>query len=117
MHSIYEQHILIDIRGLEDVEKVEEINKKYWYACQRHVELRSLEQNGTRNSAGNGSSRFRDLMLCLPEIRHVVGKLLNCDFSKLPLLFKVSERKINLQLYYYKINRKRHRLKSESMSK
>ena len=82
-------NLLADIRGLEDVEKVEDINKKYWYACQRYVELRSMEGSGSRSPSGNGSSRFRELMLCLPEIRNVVGKLLNCDFSKLPLLFKV----------------------------
>ena len=88
-HSNLIVFLFTDIRGLEDVEKVEEINKKYWYACQRYVEMRSLERNGSRNSATNGSNRFRELMLCLPEIRCVVGKLLNCDFSKLPLLFKV----------------------------
>ena len=78
-----------DIKGLEEVDKVEELNKKYWYACQRYLDVRSAQRNGTQVNGSAGSSRFRDLMLCLPEIRLVVGQLLSCDFSKLPLLFKV----------------------------
>ena len=91
--------LLLDIKGLEEVEKVEEINKKYWYACQQYIETRSPERNrfGNPGSAPARSSRFRDLMLCLPEIRFVVGKLLNCDFSKLPLLFKVKNNFFNFR--------------------
>nr|XP_018671659.1 nuclear receptor isoform X1 [Ciona intestinalis] len=82
-----------DIKGLQEVERVEEINKRYWYACQRYTELRAMERNAGRsdassNAAASGASRFRDLMLCLPEIRYVAGKMLNTDVTKLPLLFK-----------------------------
>uniref|UniRef100_H2YGS6 NR LBD domain-containing protein n=1 Tax=Ciona savignyi TaxID=51511 RepID=H2YGS6_CIOSA len=82
-----------DIKGLQEVERVEEINKRYWYACQRFTELRAMERNagrsnGSPNSTASGASRFRDLMLCLPEIRYVAGKMLNTDVTKLPLLFK-----------------------------
>ena len=85
-----------DIKGLQQVDKVEDINKRYWYACQRFTELRAMERsagrldaNGTTTPVSNGAARFRDLMLCLPEIRCVAGKMLNTDVDKLPLLFKV----------------------------
>nr|CAB3248543.1 GCNF nuclear receptor [Phallusia mammillata] len=82
-----------DIKGLEEVDRVEDINKRYWYACQRFTEMRALERSVERrglngNAAANGAQRFRDLMLCLPEIRFVAGKMLNTDVAKLPLLFK-----------------------------
>lgn len=70
------------------MEQIEEINKRYWYACQRFTELRAMERN-IDGISGGGASRFRDLMLCLPEIRYVAGKMLNTDIGKLPLLFKV----------------------------
>ena len=84
-----------DIKGLQEVDKVEEINKQYWYACQRYVEQRAMESSeGDRSnaaaSAASGSIRFREIMLCLPEVRLVAGKMLNCDVGKLPLLFKVT---------------------------
>ncbi|XP_076807619.1 nuclear receptor subfamily 6 group A member 1-like isoform X1 [Clavelina lepadiformis] len=80
-----------DIKGLQEVDKVEEINKRYWYACQRYTEHRAMDRNAGRHNASptaSGASRFRDLMLCLPDIRYVAGKMLNIDISKLPLLFK-----------------------------
>ena len=81
----------LDIKGLQEVEKVEEINKRYWFACQRYVEFRAAgDRLNSTSSAGSGSLRFREIMLCLPDVRCVAGKLLNCDISKLPLLFKVS---------------------------
>lgn len=76
------------MNGLQEVEQVEEINKRYWYACQRFTELRALERNSDRPN-GVGATRFRDLMLCLPEIRLMARKMMNTDISKLPLLFKV----------------------------
>ena len=83
-----------DIKGIQEVEKVEEINKKYWCASQRYIEMRAVERSsGNRNNpasfASAGSLRFREIMLCLPEVRHVAGKMINCDVTKLPLLFKV----------------------------
>lgn len=76
------------------MEKVEEINKKYWFACQRFVELQAMERaagdgQNPASSSASGSLRFREIMLCLPEVRYVAGKLLNCNVAKLPLLFKV----------------------------
>ncbi|XP_077968662.1 nuclear receptor subfamily 6 group A member 1-like isoform X2 [Styela clava] len=76
-----------DIKGLQEVDQIEEINKRYWYACQRFTELRAMERN-IDGISGGGAGRFRDLMLCLPEIRYVAGKMLNTDIAKLPLLFK-----------------------------
>ena len=93
--------IYTDIKGLQQVDKVEDINKRYWYACQRFTELRAMERNAGRldgngtPSAATGAARFRDLMLCLPEIRCVAGKMLNTDVDKLPLLFKVNNNNKN----------------------
>ena len=76
------------------MEKVEEINKRYWFASQRYVEIQAMERSAADrqdsvSAAGSGSARFREIMLCLPQVRYVAGKLLSCDVAKLPLLFKV----------------------------
>jgi len=91
---------------LQEVDQVEQINKQYWYACQRYIEMRTMERsNGDRNnpvsSAAAGSLRFREIMLCLPEIRHVAGRMVNSDVTKLPLLFKV---RLILKHYHHRVN-------------
>ncbi|XP_073493857.1 nuclear receptor subfamily 6 group A member 1-like [Phyllobates terribilis] len=67
-----------DIQGLSSISQLEQLNKRYWYVCQDFTEYRYPHQ----------PSRFPDLMMCLPEIRYIAGKLLNVPLEQLPLLFK-----------------------------
>lgn len=53
-----------DIRGLTNTAQLEQLNKRYWYACQDFMEFRHPHQ----------PSRFPDLMMCLPEIRYIAGE-------------------------------------------
>ncbi|XP_053138115.1 nuclear receptor subfamily 6 group A member 1 isoform X2 [Hemicordylus capensis] len=67
-----------DIRGLTNASPLEQLNKRYWYVCQDFMEFKYPHQPG----------RFPDLMMCLPEIRYIAGKLVNVPLEQLPLLFK-----------------------------
>ncbi|XP_069842490.1 nuclear receptor subfamily 6 group A member 1 [Dendropsophus ebraccatus] len=67
-----------DIQGLSSISQLEQLNKRYWYVCQDFTEYRYAHQ----------PNRFPDLMMCLPEIRYIAGKLLNVPLEQLPLLFK-----------------------------
>uniref|UniRef100_A0A673Z3R3 Nuclear receptor subfamily 6 group A member 1 n=1 Tax=Salmo trutta TaxID=8032 RepID=A0A673Z3R3_SALTR len=67
-----------DIRGLTNVSQLEKLNKRYWYVCQDLAEYKYPHQ----------PKRFPEIMMCLPEIRHIAGKLVNVPLEQLPLLFK-----------------------------
>ncbi|XP_038962169.2 nuclear receptor subfamily 6 group A member 1 isoform X1 [Rattus norvegicus] len=68
-----------DIRGLSSASQLEQLNKRYWYICQDFTEYKYTHQ----------PNRFPDLMMCLPEIRYIAGKMVNVPLEQLPLLFKV----------------------------
>ncbi|XP_072344534.1 nuclear receptor subfamily 6 group A member 1 isoform X1 [Scyliorhinus torazame] len=67
-----------DIGGLTNVSQLEQLNKRYWYVCQDYTEFKYPHQ----------TNRFPELMMCLPEIRYIAGKLVNIPLEQLPLLFK-----------------------------
>ncbi|XP_048368531.1 nuclear receptor subfamily 6 group A member 1 isoform X2 [Sphaerodactylus townsendi] len=67
-----------DIRGLTNASQLEQLNKRYWYVCQDFMEFKYPHQ----------PNRFPDLMMCLPEIRYIAGKMVNVPLEQLPLLFK-----------------------------
>ncbi|XP_029115569.1 nuclear receptor subfamily 6 group A member 1-A [Scleropages formosus] len=67
-----------DIRGLSNVSHLEQLNKRYWYVCQDYTEYKYPHQ----------PKRFPEVMMCLPEIRCIAGKLVNVPLEQLPLLFK-----------------------------
>ncbi|XP_039177523.1 nuclear receptor subfamily 6 group A member 1 isoform X2 [Crotalus tigris] len=67
-----------DIRGLANASQLEQLNKRYWYVCQDFMEFKYPHQ----------PNRFPDLMMCLPEIRYIAGKMVNVPLEQLPLLFK-----------------------------
>ncbi|KAK1787032.1 hypothetical protein P4O66_017412 [Electrophorus voltai] len=67
-----------DIRGLSNVAQLEQLNKRYWYVCQDYTEYKYPHQ----------PKRFPEIMMCLPEIRCIAGKLVNVPLEQLPLLFK-----------------------------
>ncbi|XP_043386250.1 nuclear receptor subfamily 6 group A member 1 isoform X4 [Lepidochelys kempii] len=67
-----------DIRGLTNTSQLEQLNKRYWYVCQDFTEYKYPHQ----------PNRFPDLMMCLPEIRYIAGKMVNVPLEQLPLLFK-----------------------------
>ncbi|XP_050972598.1 nuclear receptor subfamily 6 group A member 1-A isoform X1 [Labeo rohita] len=67
-----------DIRGLTNVTQLEQLNKRYWYVCQDYTEYKYPHQ----------PKRFPEIMMCLPEIRCIAGKLVNIPLEQLPLLFK-----------------------------
>nr|XP_023835066.1 nuclear receptor subfamily 6 group A member 1-A-like [Salvelinus alpinus] len=67
-----------DIRGLTNVSQLEQLNKRYWYVCQDYTEYKYPHQ----------PKRFPEIMMCLPEIRFMAGKLVNVPLEQLPLLFK-----------------------------
>ncbi|XP_061460095.1 nuclear receptor subfamily 6 group A member 1 isoform X4 [Rhineura floridana] len=67
-----------DIRGLSNASQLEQLNKRYWYVCQDFMEFKYPHQ----------PNRFPDLMMCLPEIRYIAGKMVNVPLEQLPLLFK-----------------------------
>ncbi|KAJ8388771.1 hypothetical protein AAFF_G00130040 [Aldrovandia affinis] len=67
-----------DIRGLTNVSQLEQLNKRYWYVCQDYTEYKYPHQ----------PKRFPEIMICLPEIRCIAGKLVNVPLEQLPLLFK-----------------------------
>ncbi|KAI4587572.1 hypothetical protein MJG53_005359 [Ovis ammon polii x Ovis aries] len=79
-----------DIRGLTSASQLEQLNKRYWYICQDFTEYKYTHQ----------PNRFPDLMMCLPEIRYIAGKMVNVPLEQLPLLFKgkvtVLRRKLRL---------------------
>lgn len=59
----------LDIRGLSNTSHLEQLNKRYWYVCQDFTEYKYPHQ----------PKRFPEIMLCLPEIRYIAGKLDNYD--------------------------------------
>ncbi|CAB1319591.1 unnamed protein product [Coregonus sp. 'balchen'] len=67
-----------DIRGLTNVSQLEQLNKRYWYMCQDYTEYKYPHQ----------PKRFPEIMMCLPEVRFMAGKLVNVPLEQLPLLFK-----------------------------
>uniref|UniRef100_A0A3P8YV16 Nuclear receptor subfamily 6 group A member 1 n=1 Tax=Esox lucius TaxID=8010 RepID=A0A3P8YV16_ESOLU len=67
-----------DIQGLTNVTQLDQLNKRYWYVCQDLTEFKYPHQ----------PKRFPEIMMCLPEIRHIAGKLVNVPLEQLPLLFK-----------------------------
>ncbi|XP_012695297.2 nuclear receptor subfamily 6 group A member 1-A isoform X2 [Clupea harengus] len=67
-----------DIRGLTNVEQVEQLNKRYWYVCQDLTESKYPHQ----------PKRFPEIMMYLPEIRCIAGKMVTIPLEQLPLLFK-----------------------------
>uniref|UniRef100_A0A8C5QBX8 Nuclear receptor subfamily 6 group A member 1 n=1 Tax=Leptobrachium leishanense TaxID=445787 RepID=A0A8C5QBX8_9ANUR len=67
-----------DIPGLSSASQLEQLNKRYWFVCQEFTECRFPHQH----------TRFSDLMMCLPEVRYIAGKLVNVPMEQLPLLFK-----------------------------
>ncbi|XP_078687543.1 nuclear receptor subfamily 6 group A member 1-like isoform X2 [Branchiostoma floridae x Branchiostoma belcheri] len=67
-----------DVKNLRDAELIESVNKRFWYACQDYIEAQYPHQ----------PARFRELMMCLPEIRYVTSKILDIPIEHLPLLFK-----------------------------
>ncbi|KAL0965102.1 hypothetical protein UPYG_G00276840 [Umbra pygmaea] len=67
-----------DIQGLTNVSQLDQLNKRYWYVCQDMTEYKHPHQ----------PKRFPEIMMCLPEIRHIAGKLVNVPLEQLPLLFK-----------------------------
>ncbi|XP_065818018.1 nuclear receptor subfamily 6 group A member 1-A [Labrus bergylta] len=67
-----------DIRGLSNISQLEQLNKRYWYVCQDYTEYKYPHQ----------PKRFPEIMMCLPEIRCIAGKLVNVPLEQLPLLFK-----------------------------
>ncbi|XP_016111693.1 nuclear receptor subfamily 6 group A member 1-A-like [Sinocyclocheilus grahami] len=67
-----------DIRDLTNVTQLEQLNKRYWYVCQDYTEYKYPHQ----------PKRFPEIMMCLPEIRCIAGKLVNIPLEQLPLLFK-----------------------------
>ncbi|XP_046901393.1 nuclear receptor subfamily 6 group A member 1-A-like [Hypomesus transpacificus] len=67
-----------DIRGLINVSQLEQLNKRYWYVCQDLMECKYPQQ----------PKRFTEIMMCLPEIRCIAGKLVYFPVEQLPLLFK-----------------------------
>eukprot|EP00058_Branchiostoma_floridae_P009807 XP_002595295.1 hypothetical protein BRAFLDRAFT_96828 [Branchiostoma floridae] len=69
---------ILDVKNLRDAELIESVNKRFWYACQDYIEAQYPHQ----------PTRFRELMMCLPEIRYVTSKILDIPIEHLPLLFK-----------------------------
>nr|XP_034969504.1 nuclear receptor subfamily 6 group A member 1 [Zootoca vivipara] len=67
-----------DIRGLTNASQLEQLNKRCWYVCQDFMEFKYPHQ----------PNRFPDLMMCLPEIRYIAGKMVSVPLEQLPLLFK-----------------------------
>merc|ERR1719354_1045634 len=67
-----------DVRGLGSVSQVEQLNKRYWYVCQDLTESKYPHQ----------PKRFPEIMMYLPEIRCIAGKMVNIPLEQLPLLFK-----------------------------
>ncbi|XP_070531749.1 LOW QUALITY PROTEIN: nuclear receptor subfamily 6 group A member 1-like [Ptychodera flava] len=77
-----------DVEGLTSPEIIEQINKQYWYAFQDFTETRSRHHHG----------RFRELMMCLPEIRYTASKMLDIPVEQMPLLFKAIMHACNIQV-------------------
>ncbi|XP_077986424.1 nuclear receptor subfamily 6 group A member 1-like isoform X2 [Glandiceps talaboti] len=77
-----------DVEGLTSPEIIEQINKQYWYAFQDYTESRSRSHPG----------RFRELMMCLPEIRYTASKMLDIPIEQMPLLFKAIMHACNIQV-------------------
>ncbi|KAM6986791.1 nuclear receptor subfamily 6 group A member 1-A-like [Aplochiton taeniatus] len=67
-----------DIQGITNISQLERLNKRYWYVCQDLTECKYPHQ----------PKRFPEIMMCLPEVRFIAGKLVNMPLEQLPLLFK-----------------------------
>jgi hypothetical protein len=83
-----------DIKNLENPIAVEEINKTYWYKTQAWIEMRhkfktkNLSQQQQQQMMDGQQQRFRHLMLCLPEVRSIAGRLQELHLEKVPLMLK-----------------------------
>ena len=83
-----------DIKNLENPIAVEEINKTYWYKTQAWIEMRykfkmqSVDKNTLNQQLNQEQQRFRQLMLCLPEVRSIAGRLQELHLDKVPLMLK-----------------------------
>lgn len=86
-----------DTENLQSPQTIEEINKLYWYQTQNWIEMRykiklayhkKIHLSTIENMSG--LQRFKDLMLCLPEIRLVSNLLeqIQNPLDRLPLLVK-----------------------------
>ncbi|GAA6093381.1 nuclear receptor subfamily 6 group A member 1-A isoform X1, partial [Tachysurus ichikawai] len=82
------------IRGLTNVAQLEQLNKRYWYVCQDYTEYKYPHQ----------PKRFPEIMMCLPEIRCIAGKLVNVPLEQLPLLFKAVLHSCKSSLNTYRSN-------------
>ncbi|KAI5622129.1 nuclear receptor subfamily 6 group A member 1-A isoform X1, partial [Silurus asotus] len=82
-----------DIRGLTNMAQLEQLNKRYWYVCQDYTEYKYPHQ----------PKRFPEIMMCLPEIRCIAGKLVNVPLEQLPLLFKAVLHSCKSSLNTYRI--------------
>ena len=102
-----------DVKNLENPAIVEEINKTYWYQTQAWIEMRHKIKKSSQMSQMPNSSptvpppvttindqtpsqRFRELMLCLPEIRLMSSRLQEIPLEKVPLLLKAIIQTIRL---------------------
>lgn len=83
-----------DIKNLENPIAVEEINKTYWYKTQAWIEMRhkfktkNMSQQQQQQMMDGQQQRFRQLMLCLPEVRSIAGRLQELHLEKVPLMLK-----------------------------
>ena len=83
-----------DIKNLENPIAVEEINKTYWYKTQAWIEMRhkfkvqNIDKNQMQLLENQQQQRFRQLMLCLPEVRSIAGRLQELHLDKVPLMLK-----------------------------
>ena len=83
-----------DIKNLENPIAVEEINKTYWYKTQAWIEMRykfkmqNIDKNSLNQQLNQEQQRFRQLMLCLPEVRSIAGRLQELQLDKVPLMLK-----------------------------
>lgn len=91
-----------DVKNLDNPSTVEDINKTYWYKTQAWIEmrhkLRFTNSDPTRNPQSTDTSpqRFRDLMLCLPEIRSIASRLQDVSLNKIPILMQTLVRTLRL---------------------
>ena len=87
-----------DIKNLENPIAVEQINKTYWYKTQAWIEMRykfktqnenkDMSQQQRNELLESQQQRFRQLMLCLPEVRSIAGRLQELHLDKVPLILK-----------------------------
>lgn len=67
-----------ETEDLSDAATVDELSKRHYYILHDHVQLNNNE----------GTDRFRELLLLIPDIRHLARKIKDMSFENAPLLFK-----------------------------